>query len=107
MKFPALEKFMSQMGITYEINPGRSWFRPRGGGRGICIHIQVYYQGNIEYDQYHCYNVKSNGSIIYDEGNRVKGIKDGILAYLGEDFKIDNYFDHLARIKAVKYLNKE
>jgi hypothetical protein len=45
MKFPALEKFMSQMGITYEINPGRSWFRPRGGGRGICMYIQVYYQG--------------------------------------------------------------
>lgn len=94
------------MGITYKITPARSWFHPRGG-RGICMHIEVYYQGNVEYDQYHCYIVKSDGSIIYDEGNQVKDVKDGILAYLGEDMKVDNYFDHLARIKAVKYLDKK
>lgn len=103
MEFPALEKFMDHMGITYKIKPGRSWFPPRGG-EGICMHIEVYYQGNVEYDQYHCYIVKSDGSIIYDEGNQIKGIKDGVLAYLGEDFKVDNYFDYLARIKAIKYL---
>jgi hypothetical protein len=106
MNFSALEKFIDQMGITYNITPSRYYLEPRRGYSSVCMHIVVYYQGNVEYDQHHCYSVKNDGSIVYDEGNQVKGVKDGVLVYLGEDIKIDNYFNHLARIKAVKYLNK-
>jgi hypothetical protein len=37
----------------------------------------------------------------------VKGVKEGILAALGDDYKVENYFEKLARIKAKEYFEKE
>jgi hypothetical protein len=36
----------------------------------------------------------------------VKGVKEGILAALGDDYKVDSYFEKLARIKAMEYFEK-
>lgn len=105
MEYPALEKFMDQMGIVYTIAPGRSFFHPRGGVN-ICMHVLVVYKGNVEYDQFHCYNVKNGSSISYDEGNQQKGVTEGILAYLGDEDKVDQYFEEIARAKALKIIKQ-
>jgi hypothetical protein len=37
----------------------------------------------------------------------VKSVKEGILAALGDDYKVDSYFEKLARIKAKEYFEKD
>jgi hypothetical protein len=106
MKYPALEKFMSAMGITYEIEPD-SIGEASGGYQELCIHITVFYRGNIELDQYRCYKHKQNVDVRYSQGYIVKGAKEGILAALGDDYKVENYFENLARKKAIEYFEKE
>jgi hypothetical protein len=106
MEYPALEKFMSAMGITYEIEPD-SISEESGGYQLLCVHITVFYRGDIELDQYRCYKHKQNVDIRYSMGHTVKGTKEGILAALGDDYNVDSYFEKLARIKAKEYFEKE
>lgn len=97
----ALEKFMDQMGLTADIEIDRSYFVR---DPAVCVKISVDRKGSNEYLQYHCYVLKSDGTLKYDEGNEVKGINQGALAYLGMDREIDNYFDNKARLLATEYL---
>jgi len=53
MEYPALEKFMPAMGITYEIEPDR-FGEASGVYEELCIHMSVFYRGSIELDQYRC-----------------------------------------------------
>jgi hypothetical protein len=106
MEYPALEKFMSAMGITYEIEPD-SIAEESGGYQDLCVHITVFYRGDIELDQYRCYKHKPNVDIRYSIGHTVKGVKEGILAVLGDDFEVTNYFEKLARKKAKEYFEKD
>ena len=79
----------------------------RGGyGRFVCIEVLVRRGGIDEYHQYHCYN-KSRDGVRYAEGNMVKDVKDGVLAYLGDDKKVDNYFEKKARELAIYFLKSE
>ena len=105
MEYPALEKFMSAMGITYKIKPDSIEY-VSGGYRNLCMHITVFYRGDIELDEYRCYRHKNNVDIRYSQGNIVKGVKEGILAALGDDYKVDSYFEKLARIKEMEYFEK-
>lgn len=105
MEYPALEKFMSAMGITYKIKPEKIEY-VSGGYRSLCMHITVFYRGNIELDEYRCYRHKQNGDIRYSDGNIVKAAKEGVLAALGDDYKVENYFENLARAKAKEYFEK-
>jgi hypothetical protein len=50
MEYPALEKFMSAMGITYKIKPDSIEY-VSGGYKNLCIHITVFYRGDIELDE--------------------------------------------------------
>jgi hypothetical protein len=105
MEYPALEKFMSAMDITYKIKPDSIEY-VSGGYRNLCMHITVFYRGNIELDEYRCYRHKNNVDIRYSQGHIVKAVKEGILAALGDDYKVDSYFEKLARIKAKEYFEK-
>jgi hypothetical protein len=105
MEYPALEKFMSAMGITYEIKPDSIEY-VSGGYKNLCIHITVFYRGDIELDEYRCYRYKKNGDIRYSDGNIVKAAREGVLAALGDDYKVESYFEKLARIKAKEYFEK-
>jgi hypothetical protein len=40
-------------------------------------------------------------------GHTVKGAKEGVLAVLGDDYKVENYFEYLAKMKAIEYFEKE
>lgn len=100
----SLEKFMNRLGITYGLEIDKSYYSRYG--KQVCIQVVVYYKGEVQYDQYHCYGLK-NGKPFYSEGNEVKGINDGVLAYLGSDREIDNYFEDKARDIARKYLKQE
>jgi hypothetical protein len=71
------------------------------------MHITVFYRGNIELDEYRCYRHKNNVDIRYSEGHIVKAVKEGILAGLGDDYKVENYFETLAKIKAMEYFEKD
>jgi hypothetical protein len=106
MEYPALEKFMSAMDITYKIKPDSIEY-VSGGYRNLCMHITVFYRGNIELDEYRCYRHKNNVDIRYSQGHIVKSVKEGILAALGDDYKVDSYFEKLARIKAKEYFEKD
>jgi hypothetical protein len=93
------------MDITYKIKPDSIEY-VSGGYRNLCMHITVFYRGDIELDEYRCYRHKNNVDIRYSQGNIVKGVKEGILAALGDDYKVDSYFEKLARIKAMEYFEK-
>jgi hypothetical protein len=106
MEYPALEKFMSAMDITYKIKPDSIEY-VSGGYKNLCIHITVFYRGDIELDEYRCYRYKKNVDVRYSKGHIEKGVKEGILAALGDDYKVENYFENLARAKAKEYFEKE
>ena len=104
MEYPALEKFidMLDLKVTIELNSvglKQTW------GKFVCCHVLVSRKGEVEYSQYHCYVPGING-LKYSEGNQVKGVRDGILAYLGDDKKVDNYFESKTRKLAQKYFEK-
>ena len=67
MEYPALEKFMSAMGITYKIKPDSIEY-VSGGYKNLCMHITVFYRGDIELDEYRCYRYKKNVSSISNAG---------------------------------------
>ena len=97
----SLEKFMDRMGITYDIAVSRDYYS--GYGKQVCVRVVVYYQGEEQFNQHHCYGLR-NGKVFYSEGNEVLGINDGVLAYLGKEKEIDNYFEDKARDMARNYL---
>jgi len=97
----SLEKFMDRMGITYDVEISRDYYSR--DGKQVCIHVLAYYQGEKQYDQHHCYGLR-NGKVFYSEGNEIMGINDGVLAYLGKEKEIDNYFEDKARDIARNYL---
>lgn len=100
----ALEKFMDQMGLTSSIEVDRDYHTTRLGA--VCVRISVDRGQSNEYLQYHCYTMRPDGNVKYDEGNQIKGINQGVLAYLGMDREIDNYFDNKAREIAKNWLTK-
>lgn len=101
----SLIKFMDRMGMSSEIELSRHYIDSRGK-RNICMSVVVYYKGNVEYKQYHCYTFTNEGKLFYSEGNTVKDVGEGILSYLGNNKDVDNYFDELARYEAKKYYKK-
>lgn len=100
-----LEKFMQTMGITYTIEISRG-YRDTTGRRNVCLEIRVEYKRAPQYIQSHCYK-KVGDAILYVEGNRTMSISEGILAYLGDNRKVDEYFDRLARDKFKKYFHSD
>jgi hypothetical protein len=100
----SLEKFMDRMGITYDVEISRDYYSR--DGRQVCIRVLAHYQGEEQYYQHHCYGLR-NGKVFYSEGNEVMGINDGVLAYLGKEKEIDNYFEDKTRAIARNYLRGE
>ena len=122
MEYPALEKFMDRMGITYSIKTGTIILSdsPRNPSiipiPRICVEISVQYKGESQYEQIHCYTLNEFGELQYREdislsmnlhqGNRSVSISDGVLSYMGDNKKVDEYFDQLARKKALERLRE-
>jgi len=94
---------MDQMGLTSSIEVDRDYYTKQQYYT-VCVRISVDRGKNNEYLQYHCYSLKSDGNLKYVEGNEIKGINKGVLAYLGMDREIDNYFDDKARKIAKAWL---
>jgi len=101
----AIEKFINTMQIVVNIKPDRYYIDSRGK-RNVCIQIKAYYKSELSYEQYHCYETTNVNLISYSEGNEVKGVRDSIFAYLGEDDEVDRYFEEIARKKAKKFFNE-
>lgn len=99
----ALEKFMDAMGIVARVEVAKDYYSVPLKNKIVCVEVSVSREGKQEYLQYHCYT-KRVGHIRYVEGNEVKGIHQGVLAYLGMDKEIDDYFDNKARELAEKHL---
>lgn len=106
MRYPALEKFIDTMGLNVSITTKGAGFNKSTGKKFVCYKILVSKDNNIEYAQYHCYS-KGLLEPQYLEGNETKAIKDGILAYLGDHVKVDNYFESKTRQLAKEYLFSE
>lgn len=105
MSDDSIEKFIDNLGITYNLSISKS-YRDTVGRKSVCIEIIVNYKNIPQYIQYHCYNFR-NGKIVYDQGNQVMGVKEGVLAYLGDNSAVDNYFDNKSRILAKQFFEKE
>lgn len=103
--YNSLKKFMKTLGITYTIEMARE-YRNTYGEKNVCFEIRVEHKGTVQYLQHHCYG-KVRDEIRYTGGNEIMGVKDGVLAYLGDNQKVDEYFDGLARIKARDYLDSD
>ena len=112
MEYPALEKFIDGMGLEIKIetrpvmlsvNPRKPFNAP--SVPRVCVDITVDYLGELQYGQVHCY-ILDEGKLQYREGDRSMKISDGILAYLGDNDKVDEYFDQLARKKALERLRE-
>lgn len=95
---------MDAFGITYTIEPISYYIQT--GRPTCCVLIHVKRGEQTEYRQYHCYSLKRDGNLKYEEGNVTQHIHQGVLAYLGMDREIDNYFDSKAREVAKDYLTK-
>jgi hypothetical protein len=100
----ALKKFMDSMGIEYKVEKTNIYHQGERGTNVICVRVSVTRGEEQEYLQYHCYSKRKDGTLKYVEGNEVLGIHQGVLAYLGMDREIDNYFDNKAREVAKEYL---
>ena len=112
MEYPALEKFIDGMGleikietrpVIFSVNPRKPFNAP--SVPRICVDITVDYLGELQYGQVHCY-ILDEGKLRYREGDRSMKISDGVLAYLGDNDKVDEYFDQLARKKALERLRE-
>lgn len=91
-----IEKLMSNMGIKYNIEVARPLFMSRGKYI-ICYVIEVWYEGEIQYEQYHCYEIRRDGKVVYEDGNTVKSIESGILSFLGMNKEVSKYFSNKTR----------
>jgi hypothetical protein len=100
----SITKFMNHLGLTPTFIIRRE-YTDRGVRKNICIGVVVSRGTEIEYNQIHCYNFR-NGEVYYSEGNEIKGVHDGILAYLGDDRNVDRYFEQISRSKAKEYFTK-
>lgn len=106
MENSAIEKFIKTMGITYDIERGYT-FHTHGTGRpGICYGVHAYYGGTKTYEQHHCYSIRKDGGIMYEEGNEVSGLGRGVFAYLGMDYEVRRYFEVKTRKMAQDFLVK-
>lgn len=97
-----IEKFMLNMGITYDLNVETHNINIVNG---ICIEIIVYHKRKIQYHQHHCYRRRRDGKIVYVEGNLRIEPKKGILAYIGNEEEVHSYFAAKARELASNYLS--
>jgi hypothetical protein len=107
LKASLIEKFINIMGLDYDIVITRS-YRDTMGRKNVCIEVTVFKtkpEFKNEYIENHCYQLK-NGKIIYDQGNTVMGVGQGVLAYFGDNDAVDNYFDALARDKAKEFFDE-
>ena len=98
----SLRKFFNTMEIDYFIDKTNEGYGY--GGRYVCYEVLVRRKGKDEYRQHHCYNNK-RGGVNYDHGNEEIGVRDGILAYLGNEKEVDNFFEEKTRQRAIKYFN--
>lgn len=107
LKASLIEKFINIMGLDYEIIITNA-YRGTWGRKNVCIKVRVFSKPpefKMEYIQNHCYHLR-NGKIIYDQGNTVQGVGQGVLAYIGDNEAVDNYFDALARDKAKEFFDE-
>lgn len=97
-------KFMNQMGMKVSVDISRS-YRNHNGRKSVCVEVIVHYKDRKEYISNHCYESR-NDKIVYSEGNKVMGVEEGLLAYLGNSREVENYLEGLARYEAKKFFEK-
>jgi len=94
-----IEKFLNASQAEVKVALYRSGIG-KNGTHYICCSVEVTTDKfHSEYLGYHCYERK-RGDVVYAEGNEVKGIENGILAFLGNDKEVERYLENLARKKA-------
>jgi len=94
-----IEKFLDAAQAKVKVEFDTSGI-DRKGKQYICFSVEVTTDKfHSEYLGYHCYERK-RGDVVYAEGNEVKGIENGILAFLGNDKEVERYLENLARKKA-------
>lgn len=92
------------MGMTVSVDITKS-YRNHNNRKSVCTKVMVQRKGEKEYISHHCYELRGD-VIAYSEGNKIIGVEDGILAYLGDNRNVENYLEGLARYEAKKFFEK-
>jgi len=96
-----IEKFLEASEAIVKVEFYRSGIDKKGT-HYICFSVEVTTDKNhSEYLGYHCYE-RRKSKVVYAEGNEVKGVEKGILAFLGSHDNVERYLENLARKKAVQ-----
>jgi len=100
-----IEKFLDAAQAKVKVEFDTSGI-DRKGKQYICISVEVTTDKfHSEYLGYHCYE-RRKGEVVYSQGNEVKGVEKGILAFFGSHDEVERYLENLARQKA-KMMYKE
>lgn len=114
-----LQKFLDESNLKLQVEIVSSGINRRRGGQFVCVVVVVYnknlnyisyprktdYHDDIEYEQYHCYELKGK-KVVYESGNSTKGMSEGILNFFGDEKLLSNYFESLCRQIAVDFFRK-
>ena len=96
-----IKKFIELSGLKVFIELDRSGIDKKGI-RFLCYSIEVRANKyDSEYLVYHCYERKGN-RVVYSEGNQVKDVRKGALAFLGNDKEVSDYLESLTKKKAIQ-----
>lgn len=100
-----IEKFLDAAQAKVKVEFDTSGI-DRKGKQYICFSVEVTTDKfHSEYLGYHCYE-RRKGEVVYSQGNEVKGVEKGILAFFGSHDEVERYLENLARQKA-KIMYKE
>lgn len=100
----SLVKFMSKLEMKTLIKVDRTGVDTKGR-KFVCIEVRVEYKETVQYEIYHCYVFK-HGQVQYAEGNETKGLLGSVLSFLGDNSKVYQYFEKLAKTKAKEVFEK-
>lgn len=92
-----VKKFLKLFNITYKISSDKSGINKQSGLPFECVLFEVFYNKNLEYMSYYCFELLRNGEVRWVEGNTIKGVNEGILRYFGDDTAIQFYFSRLSK----------
>lgn len=114
-----LQKFLDESNLKLQVEIVSSGINRRREAQFVCVVVVVYnknlnyisyprktdYHDDIEYEQYHCYELKGK-KVVYESGNSTKGMGEGILNFFGDEKLLSNYFESLCRQIAVDFFRK-
>lgn len=106
MPYSTIDKFLKTFNLKVSTKISKMYKNHRGH-LCVCILLAVTdKKNNIEYATNRCYRLERNMTV-FEQSNDLVYIDSGKLTYLGDEDKIESYFDNIAAGKAVEYFHEK